>query len=207
MSPTVTRQRLLHDFASCWESDQVSPLDSYLSDYVKDGCNVDVEEWRLVPLNATSVSVRGTSPDCLADCLIELQSKYQQFVPDDWGGRMERGWRYIGVIGFNILDDVVFDVQELCEATTHVDWAVPKMELLFWERVLLHAVVDYGRHCGAKQVRLPRTPCCPRRPTAVTESTAPTDVQQTLERRYKDSAKALGFVEDQQQNCFVLNLH
>jgi hypothetical protein len=116
----------------------------------------------------------------LTDCLIDLQCKFQQFVPDDWGGHLEKGSRDVGVIGFDILDGVVLDIQEISKTTSYVEWAEPKLNALDWERLLIHAVVDFGRSCQAKQVR--------------------------LQPQYEVSAKASGFVYDQVTDCFVLDL-
>jgi hypothetical protein len=86
--------------------------------------------------------------------MLELQSKYAQFVPDDWGGRMEKGYRDLGVIGFNVLEGSVLDIQELHRTVTFLAWAEPKLHALHWERLLLRAVVDFGRYCGARQIRI-----------------------------------------------------
>ena len=180
MSFAEDRQTLLREFVLCVENQSVPPLSAYLPDYVKSGCTVAPDDFRLLPLTPPAVRFANTSSDCSTDCMLDLQSKYQQVVPDAWGGHLERGNRDIGVIGFNILEGVVLDILEINQTSSYIAWAEPKLNSLDWQRLLIHAVVDFGRSCQVKQVRL--------RP------------------EYDRSAQASGFVFDQRLDCFVLDL-
>lgn len=180
MSFAEVRQTLLRDFVLCVERQSVPPLNTYLPGYVQSGCTVAPDDYRLLPITSPVVRFANSSSDCLTDCMLDLQSKYQQFVPDDWGGHLEKGSRDIGVIGFNILEGVVLDILEINPTTSYVAWAEPKLNALDWRRLLIHAVVDFGRYCKAKQIR--------------------------LQPHHDGSAKASGFVYDQALNRFVLDL-
>ena len=138
--------------------------------------------------------------------MFDLQSKYQQFIPDGWGGHFERGSRDIGVIGFNILEGVVLDIGEINPTTSYVEWAQPKLNSLFWERLLIRAVVDFGRYCQAKQIRLPPAHRCSAEAEIVADPAKSEEFQQALKQRYDGSAQALGFDFDQSLDCFVLGL-
>jgi len=204
MSFTKAWQSIVDDFILCIDREKLPPLSGYFSDYVKSGCDVAPADYRLVPLTPDSLRCLITSSNCLTDCMFELQSKYQQFVPDDWGGHMDKGRRDVAVVGFNVLEGVVLDIQELNPTTAHLDWAQPKLDSLEWERLLIHAVVDFGRSCQAKQVRLLPAHRCP----AGTEADAAkaAAVQEELRVRYDGSARACGFEYDQTLDRFVLNL-
>jgi hypothetical protein len=177
MSFAAVRQSLLRDFVLCVEAGNVPPLNTYFAHYVKDGCTAAADDYRLVPITASASRFANTSSGCLTDCLFDLQSKYQQLVPDDWGGHVEKGSRDIATIGFNIREGVVLDIQEIQEATAYVDWARPKLDSLAWQNLLIHAVVEFGRYCHVQQV--------------------------CLQPQYESSAKASGFVYDKALGCFV----
>ena len=82
MSFTQVWQAIVGDFVLCVDQEKLPPLSGYFPDYVKSGCVVAPDEYRLVPLTPDSLRLLITSSDCLTDCMLELQSKYQQFVPD-----------------------------------------------------------------------------------------------------------------------------
>jgi hypothetical protein len=180
MSFVEARQALLREFVFCVDRGNVPPLSEYLADYVKSGCTIEPGEYRLLALTPAVARFANTASDCLTDCMLELQSKYRQFVPDDWGGHFDKGSRDIGVVGFNILEGVVLDIQEINQTAAYVEWAAPKLDALQWERLLIRAVVDFGHFCRARQVR--------------------------LQPPFASIAEAGGFVYDQELNCFVLNL-
>ena len=180
MSVAEVRQASIRDFMSCVDKERVPSLSGYLRDYVKSDCTAESADYRLMPLTATTLRFVQTGSDCLTDCMFELQAKYELFVPDGWGGRMERGWRDIGVIGFNIEEGITLDIQEINQTTCHEEWADTRLACLDWERLLVHAVVDFGRFCGAKQV--------------------------TLHAACGDVAKQSGFAYDNAQDCSVLQL-
>jgi len=205
MSFADVRQALLRDFAFCVEREYVPPLSSYLPDFVKSGYTVDPEDYRLVPLTASSLQFVDTSSNCLTDCMIDLQSKYKQFIEDNWGGRTEKGRREIGVIGFNILEGVVLQIQAIDETSCYGDWAGPIRSSLAWERLLIHAVVDFGRYCKARQVRLQPAHRCPVSASVDAQTEAP-EFQAGLKQRYDASAVACGFGYDPELDDFVLDL-
>jgi len=206
MSYADIRQSLVRDFASCVDDKRVPPLGEYFPDYVKSGCEVLLDDYRLVPLTATTLRFLVTSSNCLTDCMLELQSKYAQFVPDDWGGHMEKGRRDLGVIGFNILEGVVLDIQEINPTAAHLEWAEPKLNVLEWERLLIHAVVDFGRSCGAKQIRLLPAHRYPAGVEVAADPARLAEVRVGLEKRYDDNAQASGFAYDESVDRFVLEL-
>jgi hypothetical protein len=175
-----TWQSILHDFVLCVERGNIPPLSTYLSDYVASGSAEAAGDYRLVPLTPPAVRFANTSSDCSTDCMLELQAKYQQIVPDDFGGHLEKGNRDIAVIGFNVLDGPVLDIVEINKTTSYVEWSEAKLEPLDWQQLLVHAVVDFGRFCGAKQVRLPK--------------------------EHDRCARAGGFVLDEGRGCFVRDL-
>jgi hypothetical protein len=146
------RQAPIRDFMSCVDKQRVPPLEGYLQDYVRSGCAAESADYRLVPLAAPSLRFVQTASMCLTDCMFELQAKYEHFIPDGWGGRMERGWRDAGAIGFNIAEGITLDIQELNRTVCHEQWAEPRLACLDWERMLIHAVVDFARLCQAKRV-------------------------------------------------------
>ena len=206
MSYADIRQSLVRDFASCVDEKRVPPLGEYFPDYIKSGCEVSLDDYRLVPLTATTLRFLVTSSNCLTDCMLELQSKYAQFVPDDWGGHMDKGRRDLGVIGFNILEGVVLDIQEINPTTAYLEWAEPKLNALQWERMLIHAVVDFGRSCGAKQVWLQPAHGCPVEVETAADPVRLAEVREALKQRYDDNATAAGFEYDESVDRFVLEL-
>ena len=181
MTISEVRQAPIRDFMTCVDKDRVPPLDGYLQDYVKSGCAAESADYRLVPLAAPSLRFVQTASNCLTDCMFELQSKYEHFIPDGWGGRMERGWRDIGVIGFNIQEGITLDIQEINPTVCHEQWAETRLACLDWERMLIHAVVDFARSCQATQV--------------------------TCHATYGDIAKQSGFEVAEAEDCLVLKLH
>ena len=200
------RQTLLRDFEFCVEREQVPPLSTYLPTYVKTDGTVAPEDYRLLPLTAGSLRFASTSSSCLTDCLLDLQAKYQHFIPDGWGGRMERGSRDIGVIGFNILEGVALDIVEINQTSTYLEWAETRLAPLYWERLLIHAVVAFGRSCQAQEVRLqPAHRYSGGVPLAADPAQA-ARIQEALRQTYDASAEALGFDFDQGRDCFVLKL-
>jgi hypothetical protein len=188
MNSAEARQTVLREFVACFNHTKASPVGAYLPDYVKSGCQVAAEDLRLVALTATALRFRNASPSCLTDCILELQAKYAQFVPDDWGGHMEKGYRELGAIGFNVLEGAVLDIREINPTTIFLEWAEPKLNSLEWERLLLRAVVDFGRSCQAKQIRL-----------------QPED-RETRRQLVAGSAPTLRFADDRELDCPVLNL-
>ena len=206
MSFTEVRQALISDFALCVDGEKLPPLSSYLLDYVKPGSEVVPDDYRLLPLTAPALRFVNSSSNCLTDCILDLQSKYQHYIPDGWGGHYERGSRDIGGIGFNIIEGVVLDIQEINETTSYVEWARPKLDSLIWERLLIHAVVDFGRYCQAKQIRLQPAHRYPAEAEVLADPAKSAEFQQELKQRYDDSAKAMGFDFDHSLDCFVLNL-
>ncbi|NLF70185.1 MAG: hypothetical protein GX575_14195 [Candidatus Anammoximicrobium sp.] len=203
MSFTEAWQTLVENFVLCIDHEKVPQLGGYFSEYVKSGCEVAAADFRLVPLTPDLLRCLITSSNCLTDCMFELQSKYQQFVPDDWGGHMDKGRRDLAVVGFDILEGVVLDILELNPTAAHLDWAQPKLDSLEWERLLIRAVVDFGRSCRARQVRvLPASGCPSKRGAATGVEESP----EALKQRYDGAAEASGFEYDQTLDRFVLNL-
>ncbi len=154
MISAEARQMLLRDFMLCVENGRIPPLRSYFSDYLVSGAAAEPGDYRLVPLTPPVLRFANTSSDCATDCMLELQSKYQHVMPDDFGGHLEKGSRDIGVIGFNLLDGPVLDILEIQQATCYVEWAEARLEVLDWQQLLVQAVVDFGRSCQATQIRL-----------------------------------------------------
>lgn len=206
MSYTEAWQTIVDDFVLCVDHEKVPPLDGYFSGYVKTGCDVAPADYRLVALTPDLLRCLITSSNCLTDCMFELQSKYQQFVPDDWGGHLEKGRRDLAVVGFNILEGAVLDIQELNPTTGYLDWAQPKLDSLEWARLLIHAVVDFGRHCQAKQIRLQPAHRQPIVAEAGADPPKSAEAQEELKQRYDSSARTAGFEFDPSLDCYVLNL-
>jgi len=206
MTFAEVKQSLVRDFVTCVEAEKVPPLAGYFSDYVKSGCTVPLDDYRLVPLTPPGLRYLVTSSNCVTDCLFELQSKYAQFVPDDWGGHMEKGRRDVGVIGFNVLEGPVLDIQEINPTAAHLEWAQPKLDALQWERLLIHAVIDFGRSCGAKQVWLLPAQNGPLEADVAADPSRLAEARRELKQRYDDNAAAAGFAYDPSVDRFVLNL-
>jgi len=199
-------QAIVDDFVLCVDHEKLPPLSRFLSDYVKTGCDVAPADYRLVPLTPDLLRCLITSSNCLTDCMFELQSKYQQFVPDDWGGHMDKGRRDLAVVGFNILEGVVLEIQELNPTTAHLDWAQPKLDALEWERLLIRAVVDFGRHCQAKQIRLQPAHRQPIGAESAADPVKSAGLREELRQRYERIARESGFDFDRSLACFVLDL-
>ncbi len=180
MTPSEVRQAPIREFMTCVDQQRIPPLGDYLQDYVKSDCAADSAEYRLVPLAAPSLRFVQTSSMCLTDCMLELQSKYEHFIPDGWGGRMEKGWRDLGAIGFDIQEGLTLEIREINQTLCHEQWAEPRLACLDWQRLLVHGVVDFGRSCGATQV--------------------------TCDAAYSDVAKRSGFEYVESSGCFVLEL-
>lgn len=206
MSFTEVWQAIVGDFVVCVDQEKVPPLSGYFPDYVKSGCELVADDYRLVPLTPDSLRLLITSSNCLTDCMFELQSKYQQFVPDDWGGHLEKGRRDLGVIGFNVQEGIVLDIREINKTSGYMDWAQPKLDSLHWERLLIRAVVDFGRYCQAKQVRLQPAHRCPIDAETAADPAKSAECREELKQRYDSSALASGFHFDETLDCFVLEL-
>jgi hypothetical protein len=138
--------------------------------------------------------------------MIELQCKYQQFIPDSWGGRTERGSRDLAVIGFNILEGIVLEIREVNTTTSFRDWAEPNLNRLRWDGLLIHAVIDFGRACQAREVTLPSASSGVGGARPQSGLVKPAELQAELEARYDGNAKAFGFGYDAGRGSFVLNL-
>jgi hypothetical protein len=174
------RQAPTRDFMTCVDEQRIPPLGDYLQSYVRSGSTVDPAEYRLVPLAAPSLRFVQTSSMCLTDCMLELQSKYEHFIPDGWGGRMDKGWRDLGAIGFDIREGLTLEIREINQTVCHEQWAEPRLACLDWKRLLVHAVVDFARSCQAKQV--------------------------TCDAAYRDVAEQSGFEYLESSDCCVLEL-
>jgi hypothetical protein len=203
MSFSDVWQTLVREFVLSVTQEKVPPLGGYFADYVKQGCELAPDDYRLVALTPATLRLVVTSSNCLTDCMFELQSKFQQFVPDDWGGHMEKGRRDLGVIGFNILEGPVLDILEINKTDGYLDWAEPKLNALHWERLLIRAVVDFGRSCQAKQIRLQPALAGSLGTGATDDPTSQPRAQEELEQRYDASANALGFGYDKSLDRFV----
>ena len=196
-------QSLLGDFLLSIKEEKVPPLSGYFADFVKSGCEVVPDDYRLVALTPASLQLVATWSNCLTDCMFELQSNFKQFVPDDWGGHMEKGRRDLGVIGFNILEGPVLDILEINKTGGYLDWAEPKLNSLEWERLLIRAVIGYGRSCGAKQIRLQPAHACPLGIEAAKDPAQRALLQEELKQRYDANATAMGFQYDPSIDRFV----
>jgi hypothetical protein len=154
MSAAAVDQSLPSDFTWCVDRELVPPLSGYLAEYVRDGCGAEPTDYRLMPISAATQQFAETGCHCLTDCAFELQAKYEQFIPDDWGGRMDRGWRDAAVVGFNLNEGPSLDIEEIDETVCHREWAEPRLACLDWRRLLVRAVQEFARHCGAPRVTL-----------------------------------------------------
>ena len=206
MNFSEAKQQLLHDFLFCVEKEKVPPLSQYFPDYVKHGAGISPDDYCLLPITATVLGPLTTSSDCLTDCMIELQSNYEEYIADALGGRTERGWRELGVIGFNVLEGIVLDILAIEKTTRHLDWADPKLDSINWERILIHAVVDCGRYCKAKQVRLQPAHQCPPSAEIKSDPARLDEFQTGLRQRHDDNARAFGFDYDKALDRFVFDL-
>lgn len=206
MGVVEARPALARDFVRAASKAEVPPLSDYLADFVPAGCEAVPDDFRLVPLTPPCLRLLMTSSDCLTDCMFELQAKYQQFIPSDWGGHMEKGWRDLAVIGFNIEPGPILDIQEIHPTTGYPDWAEPKLNALQWERLLIRTVVEFGRACDAQQVRLLPAHRYPLGRDLEESPSLRDQTRQQLKRQYDDSAQALGFEYDPQLEQFVLPL-
>lgn len=200
------KQHLLREFLSCVEKETIPPLSEYLPDYTKPGSSISPDEYRLLPITVSLLRWLTTSSDCMTDCMIELQSNYQEYITDALGGHTERGWRELGVIGFNVLEGVVLDIVAIEETTRRRDWADPKLDSIRWEGILIHAVVDFGRSSKAKQVRLQPAHQCPLSDKIKANAARLDEFQAGLRQRHDDNARAFGFDYDNALERFVLDL-
>ncbi len=205
MELAEARQSLVRDFVLVANQSNVPPLSDYFAEYVKPGGEVAADDFRLVPLTPPCLRFLMTTSDCLTDCMFELQSRYQQFIPSDWGGHMEKGWRDLAVIGFNIEQGPVLEIEEIQPTTGYPEWAEPKWCALDWPQLLIRAVIEFGRACGAQEVRM--IPAS-RYPLGRDQQDSEA-MQAERKQRYDDSARALGFDYDPQGDQFtrMLNVH
>lgn len=206
MALAEARRTLIRDFALGVGDAKVPSLEGYFADCVRAGCEAAADDYRLVPLTPIALRFLMTSSDCLTDGMIELQSRYEQFIPSDWGGHKDKGWRDIGVVGFNVEDGPVLDVLEINPTAGYLDWAEPKLNLLHWERLLVQAVVELGRCCGATQIRLQPAHAYPLGRDAADDPERLAQFEEELKQRYDGTANALGFKYDEGLDRFVLEL-
>jgi hypothetical protein len=201
-----TKERILHDFLFCVEKGTIPTLGGYLPSYLKRGATVSPDDYRLFPITATALGCLTTSSDCLTDCMMELQAKYEDYIPDEFGGRTLKGWREIGVVGFDVLQGMVLDILEIERTTWLPDWAEGRLGSIDWGRLLVHAVVDFGRYCGARQVRLqPAREWGPSAEGRPGSSGMRQLVVASIERD-DDNARALKFGYDKALDRFVFDL-
>ena len=206
MDSCTEKERVLRDFLFCVEKEKIPSLGQYFGHYVKQGTSVSPDDYCLLPITATGLGCVTTSSDCLTDCMIELRARYQEYVPDEFGGHTERGWREVGVIGFDVLEGMVLDILAIEKTTWLVDWADPRLECIDWERLLIHAVVDFGRYCKAKQVRLqPAHQCSPSAETKADPARL-NEFRARLKERHDDNARAFGFAYEKALDRFVFDL-
>ncbi|GEM_PF-1983998 len=197
------RQTLIRDFVQSVPAGHVPPLETYFQDFVREGEEAAASDYRLVPLTPPGLRLRYTSSNCLTDCMLELQSRYRQFVPSDWGGQVQKGWRDLGVIGFSILEGPELEIVEINTAEGFAEWAQPKRQALAWDRLLIRAVLDFAQASQVRQVRLQPAKNyamgseTPRDPARLAE------IKATLEQRYDGSATAMGFIWNETLDCFV----
>lgn len=206
MTFSEVKQQILRDFLFCVQNNKVPPLRQYFPDYVTSPGGISPDHYCLLPITGGVLGCLTTSSDCLTDCMIELQGDYKEYIVDEWGGHTERGWREVGVIGFNVLEGIVLDILAIEKTTRCLDWAGPKLDCINWERILMHAVVDFGRYCKAKQVRLQPAHQCP--PSAEIKSNPARldEFQKGLRRRHDDNARAFGFDYEKALDRFVFDL-
>ncbi len=197
------RQTLIRDFVRSAPAGHVPPLETYFQDFVRTGEEAAPSDYRLVPLTPPGLRLLYTSSNCLTDCMLELQSRYRQFVPSDWGGYVQKGWRDLGVIGFNILEGPELEIVEINTAEGFPDWAQPKLQALAWEQLLIRAVLDFAQSCHARQVRLQPAKNYPWGSEAPRDPERLAEVEATLEQRYDGSATAMGFVWKETLDRFV----
>ena len=200
------KEHVLRDFLFCVEKERIPPLGQYLPDYVKHGGSISAADYCLLPITATALGCVTSSSACVTDCMIELQANYEEYVPDEFGGHTERGWRELGVIGFDVLEGIVLDILEIEETTWLVDWAEPRLRSIKWERILIHAVVDFGKYCKAKQIRLQPAHQCPPSAEVKADPARLEEFRAGLKQRHDDNARALGFDYDEALDRFVLDL-
>ena len=200
------KRHVLRDFLLCVEKETIPPLSQYFPEYVRNGGSISADDYRLLPVTAGALGSLITFAECLTDCIIALRSNYKEHVADELGGHVAKGWRELGVVGFNVLEGIVLDIVVIEKTTRHLDWADRKLEYMRWEGMLIHAVVDFGRYCEAKQVRLQPADQCP--PSAEIKSNrARLDEFRTgLRERHDDNARAFGFDYDEALDRFVFDL-
>ena len=206
MTFSQVKQQILRDFLFCVQKETIPPLSQYFRDYVRSPGSISPDDYCLLPITAGVLGWLTTSSACFTDCMIELQSDYEEQVVDEWGGHTEAGWREVGVIGFNISEEIVLDIVAIEKTTRCLDWADPKLECINWERILIHTVVDFGRYCKAKQVRLQPANQCPPSSEIKANPTRLDEFQKGLKRRHDDNARAFGFDYEKELERFVLDL-
>lgn len=202
MELAEARQSLVRDFVLVASQSNVLPLSDYFAEYVKAGGEANADDFRLVPLTPPCLRFLMTTSDCLTDCMFELQSRYQHFIPSDWGGHMEKGWRDLAVIGFNIEPGPVLEIEELEPTRGYPEWAEPKWDALEWSQLLIRAVIEFARACGVRQILM--APAS-RYPLGRDQHDSAA-LQAELQQRYDDSARAMGFDFDPQRDRFTLVL-
>jgi hypothetical protein len=200
------KQHVLRDFLFCVQNESIPALRQYFPDFVRNGGSLSPDDYRLFPITATALGCLTTSSDCLTDGMLELQARYEQRIPGEWGDYTERGWREVGVIGFNVLPGIVLDIVAIEKTTRPPDWADPKLEGLAWEQILIRAVVDFAQVCKAKQIRLQPGQQCPPSTEIRADPARLAAFQAAAKRRHDDNARASGFDHDEALHRFVFDL-
>ena len=206
MSFSEAKQHVLRDFLFCVQNKSIPSLSQYFPDCVRNSGSISPDDYRLLPITATVLGCVTTSSDCLTDGMLELQSQYEERIAGEWGDYTEKGWREVGVIGFNVLPGIVLDIEAIEKTTQHLDWADPKLDSLEWERILIHAIVDFGRYCKAKQVRLQPGRQCPASAEIGAKRARFDECQTAVKQRHDDNARASGFDYDKALHRFVFDL-
>ncbi len=197
------RQTLTRDFMRSAAAGRVPPLETYFHDFVRSDAPLTPGDFRLRPLTPPCLRMLYTSSNCLTDCMLELQARYRQVVPSAWGGHLQKGWRDLGVIGFNFLDGPELEIVEINPADGFHDWAQPMLQGLAWEQLLIHAVLDFCQAWQARRVLLQPAKNYPLGSDAPREPTRLTEVKEGLAQRYDGSARAMGFGWDETRDRFV----
>ena len=206
MSFSKAKEHLLSDFLFCVEKENIPSLGQYFSDCATNGGGTSPDDYYLLPITPTALGCLTTSSDCLTDGMIELRSNYKEYVTDELGGHTEKGWRELCVIGFNVLEGITLDIQALDRSPVHLEWVDSKLHSLDWGRVLISAVVDFGKYYKAKQVRLRPAHRCPPPEEIKSDPAKLDEFLIGLGQRHDDSARAFGFDYDKALDCFTLDL-
>ena len=93
-----------------------------------------------------------------ARAAIQVQGAYGRRVGRSYGRGLARGWRNRFRCA---LEGIVLDILAIEETPWRRAWVGPKLNCIDWEGILIHAVVDFGNVCKAKQVRLQPADLCP----------------------------------------------